>query len=351
MLLEIILDALRSAVLITGLVVVMMMLIESVNIDSKGDFFAGLKRSRAGQVVLSAFLGVIPGCMGGFASVSLYTHGIISFGALVAMMVASSGDESFVMLAMMPQKAWWIFLLLFAIAVAAGLLTDLIWRKSSPHAICGEEFSIHEDDLQKGNERHGRHISWKRVLMFLGVALFIAALLTGQLEHEDHAGVPDTGVVNLLSEEWMYWLFGALSLIVLGVLVFGSDHFVEEHLWHHIVAKHLPSVFCWTFGVLVALGIALQYLDIESWINSNTALMILLATLVGIIPESGPHLVFVTLYASGIVPLPVLLASCISQDGHASLPLIAESKASFFRAKLINCAVALTVGFAAMLLL
>jgi len=343
---EILLDALRSAVLISGLVVVMMMLIELFNIDSRGDFFKGLKRSRTGQVVLSALLGAIPGCMGGFACVSLYTHGIVSFGALVAMMIASSGDEAFFMLAMMPQDAVWIALLLIAIAIASGLATDLIFKRSNPGKICSEPYSVHS---QEEEEEKGRHLSWKRVLMFAGVALFIFALVTGLLEHgnelEEHAHKG----INPLSEEWMYWLFGALGLIVLGVIIWGNDHFVEEHLWHHIVKKHLPSVFAWTFGVLVLLGFGLQYLNIESWINSNTALMILLATAVGIIPESGPHLIFVTLYASGVVPLPVLLASCISQDGHASLPLFAQSKKGFVLSKLINCAVALAVGFAAML--
>ena len=91
-------------------------------------------------------------------------------------------------------------------------------------------------------------------------------------------------------------------------------------------------------------------MDISSWISENTALMILLAAAVGIIPESGPHLIFVTLYASGIVPLPVLLASCISQDGHASLPLIAESKRTFLLAKSLNVILAVAVGFAASLL-
>jgi hypothetical protein len=102
--------------------------------------------------------------------------------------------------------------------------------------------------------------------------------------------------------------------------------------------------------VLLVLGVALQYIDIEQWISDNTALMILLATVVGVIPESGPHLVFVTLYAAGVIPFPVLLASSISQDGHASIPLLAESKKSFAWAKLINCMVALAAGFAAMLL-
>ena len=48
---DILLDALRSSVLVTGLVVVMMMLIECVNIDSQGSLLGGLKRSRFTQVL------------------------------------------------------------------------------------------------------------------------------------------------------------------------------------------------------------------------------------------------------------------------------------------------------------
>ena len=342
--------------LVTGLVVVMMMLIECVNIDSQGSLLGGLKRSRFTQVLFSALLGVIPGCMGGFASVSLYTHGVISFGALVAMMIASSGDEAFMMLALIPRQAVWISLVLLALAVVTGILVDLFIHPGAPSKLCQAQYSIHEEDVVSEKHGHhdgqaaGRHLSWKRALMFLGVVVFIAALLGGLLEHEHEHGEGGHEGFNLLSEEWMYWMFGALSLIVIGVLIWGSDHFVEEHFWHHIVVRHLPSVFCWTFGVLLIVGALLQFVDISSWISENTALMILLAAAVGIIPESGPHLIFVTLYASGIVPLPVLLASCISQDGHASLPLIAESKRTFLLAKSLNVILAVAVGFAASLL-
>jgi hypothetical protein len=227
--------------------------------------------------------------------------------------------------------------------------------------------------------------------MLVGLALFIAALGTGMLghDHSAHAGHDSEQIatgealamtceghdhghehgcehghehgcehghehghtINLLSEEWMNVLFAALSVIMLVVLVFASDHFVEEHLWSHIVKKHLPSIFAWTFGVLLVLGIVLHYVDIDKWISDNTALMILLATLIGIIPESGPHMIFVTLFAAGVVPFPVLLASSISQDGHASIPLLAESKKSFLWAKLINCAIALAAGYLAMLVM
>ena len=431
---HLIVDILRNSILITGLVIVMMMMIESLNIESRGLFFKGLKKTKVGQVVFGALLGSVPGCMGGFATVSLYTHKMFSFGALVAMMIASSGDEAFVMLAMIPDKALLIFAILFIVAIAVGIITDLIHERlhrkhchETDHSNCGVEtgckdgYEVHslsgecedgvkatdchtETSFHTSHDRSGktRHYGWKRLTMFVGLAIFIAALATGHLGHDhsahgghshegnshccecetivhDHSGHatcphehpschPEHQVshpehstshpersegshsINLLDEEWMNILFAGLSILVLVVLLFGSDHFIEEHLWNHIIRKHFLTIFLWTFGVLLVVGIGLQYVSIDKWISSNTALMIILATLIGIIPESGPHMIFVTLYAAGVVPLPVLLASSISQDGHASLPLIAESRKSFLWAKIINCITALTVGFAAMLI-
>ena len=422
-----IIDIIRNSILITGLVVVMMMMIESLNIESKGMFFKGLRKTKVGQVVIAALLGSVPGCMGGFATVSLYTHRMFSFGALIAMMIASSGDEAFIMLAMIPEQALILFIILFIIAIGVGIVTDLIHDKmhakecdKHDHDECGVQtdcggFEIHENEIAtsgccpprndvstRSEEGHSvplrakrgnlRHFGWKRISMLVGLALFIVALGTGQLGHDHSAhanhghaheseqiatgealamtceehGHTDKGTmtceehghdhghdhgqhINLLDEGWMNVLFAGLSVIMLFVLVFASDHFVEGHLWNHIVKKHLPTIFAWTFGVLLVLGFALQYIEIDKWISDNTALMILLATLIGIIPESGPHMIFVTLFAAGVVPFPVLLASSISQDGHASIPLLAESKKSFAWAKLINCFVALAAGYAAML--
>lgn len=422
-------DILRNSILITGLVVVMMMMIESLNIESKGLIFKGLRKTKIGQVIFGALLGSVPGCMGGFATVSLYTHRMFSFGALIAMMIASSGDEAFVMLAMIPDKALMIFTILFVVAVVTGILTDVIGDRlharqcdkedhseCEKESDCSEGYVVHESGCPHHHEKEagtgkkeltsGRiHYGWKRISMFIGLAVFIAALATGklghdhsahgghssecthvhaegcthdhhsdctqshheecsQVHHKDAEGISAGHVhnddlneeeqgrltFNLLSEDWMNVMFAGLSILVLFVLLFASDHFVEEHLWNHIVRKHLLTIFGWTFGVLLVVGVGLQYIDIDEWISDNTALMIVLATLIGIIPESGPHMIFVTLYAAGVVPLPVLLASSISQDGHASLPLIAESRKSFLWAKVINCIVALLVGFGSMLI-
>ena len=65
------------------------------------------------QYTLASFLGSTPGCLGAFMNVSLYVHGIIGFGAIVGGMIATSGDEAFVMLAQFPGTALALFVLLF----------------------------------------------------------------------------------------------------------------------------------------------------------------------------------------------------------------------------------------------
>ena len=421
--LHLLIDTLRNSVLITGIVIIMMMMIESFNLESHSRFFNRVKGSSFRQVLLAALLGSIPGCIGGFATVSLYSRRLLSFGALTAMMIASAGDEAFVMLAMMPDKALWIFALLFVIAVFSGIAIDWIMKSRNivdchpePSVACHHEQSIachpersrrrsegsgsepckevtdsslplrmtapqikmtpqqigpatggKEDPMEEkkeattggqegamaekdGQDTERRSLTWQRLVLTGAIALFAIALAAGWMEH-DHA-VPETGQIhlNLLSEWWMNLIFAILCIVMVVIMCFRSDSFIKETLWHHVLQKHLPNIFAWTFGVLLAIGLLSEYIDLNTWVSDNPALMILLAVAIGIIPESGPHLIFVTLYASGLVPLPVLLASSISQDGHSSLPLLAEDKKSFAYAKLLNCLIALIVGFGTLLL-
>jgi hypothetical protein len=169
------------------------------------------------------------------------------------------------------------------------------------------------------------------------------ALTFGMFEH-GHEEVTHSQL-NIFDEYWINLVFAFLSLFVVWFIATASEHVVKEHLWEHIIRKHFLSIFLWTFGALFVIQVGLHYFDIETLISNNIPWMILLAVLVGIIPESGPHLLFVTLFATGTVPFSVLLASSISQDGHASLPLLAESKRSFAKAKIVNALVAAVCGY------
>jgi len=107
------LGVIKHSIMITSFVLMMMLLIEYINVQTQGAWQKSLKQNRLGQYILVASLGVMPGCLGAFTVVSLYSHKIVSFGALVAVMIATSGDEAFVMFSMFPQSAILINIILF----------------------------------------------------------------------------------------------------------------------------------------------------------------------------------------------------------------------------------------------
>ena len=352
---EITLDVLRNSILITGLVLIMMLLIEFYNVASNGRRFEKLKGSGSRQVLLGSLLGLGPGCIGGFAAVSLYTHRLISFGALVAMMICSSGDEAFVILAMIPEEGLLLFAILFAIAVAAGLVIDrFVPLRGNKILTNCDDLTIHKGEggsipsiFRCSSYAEMRHPSRERLIILAAVALFIGAVIAGLLEHE-HAGSGEghSHVVtfNFLSERWINLVFALFSIVTLLFVATAKEHFIKEHLWNHIIKKHLPSIFLWTFGALLVCHIAMHYIDAERWIGENLLTVLLIAVAIGVIPESGPHLIFVTLYAQGMIPFYILLANSMVQDGHTTLPLLAENKRTFFWAKLINLLLGLAVG-------
>lgn len=394
--LDIFIDVLRNSFLITGLVMIMMLMIEYFNIHSHGKWFTKLKNSNFNQVLVGSFLGLIPGCIGGFAAVSLFTHKMISFGALTAMMIASSGDEAFVMLAIMPKTALLLFAILFIIAIATGMICDKFLFKKMQISFCPEKYEIHEhhdNDIPspfkiESYKNAFKKPSKERIILLVGISLFIFAVITGLLGHDheshnhsnnsntenlaqikehnhscdhNHAIIEnhtkftdseeiisksklDTFTLNLLDEKWMNITFAIISIITILFTATAKEHFIKEHLWNHVVKRHCLSIFLWTFGGLLICQIGIQYLDIEHWIGDNMLLIILLAVAIGIIPESGPHLVFVTLFFNGLIPFSVLLTNSIVQDGHTALPLLASSQKSFIKAKIINLLVGLIIG-------
>lgn len=384
-------EALKNSVLITGLVMIMMLLIEYINIHSHGKSFRKLKSSPVRQVVLAALLGLVPGCVGGFAVVSLFTHKLLSFGSLIAMMIASSGDEAFILMALIPKTAVILFVTLFVIGIVAGIVVDK-FHKREEAPFDAEHYVLHENccgnEKESGDKVFGgtlkgnlKKISRERLLIMGGIAIFIVAVVMGLLEHDhaahsavesghDHAVVAESesdhihskecihdektvvmeednhnhANFDIFSERWINLIFAGISLLTLILTAKANEHFIKEHLWNHVVRKHLKSIFLWTFGALLVIHFGMQFLHIEDWIADNMILMILIAVAVGLIPESGPHMVFITLFAGGLIPFSVLLASSIVQDGHTALPLLAESKRSFFKAKAINLIIGLTIG-------
>ena len=110
--------------MITVFVFVMMLLLDFIDAVSKRRLSEIIKGGAWRQYTLASFLGSTPGCLGAFMNVSLYVHGMISFGAIVGGMIATSGDEAFVMLAQFPGTALVLFLMLFILGIFFAWISD-----------------------------------------------------------------------------------------------------------------------------------------------------------------------------------------------------------------------------------
>ena len=149
---------------------------------------------------------------------------------------------------------------------------------------------------------------------------------------------------------WEKITYIIVTLIGLFIVTTVPDHFLNEHLWKHTIKKHIPRIFIWTLLAFLVIDVFLAYFDLDHWISSNTTIMLVLALLVGIIPQSGPHIIFVTLFAEGSIPFSVLFANSIVQDGHGAIPLLAESPRSFIMMKTIKLGVGIITGVAGIIL-
>ncbi|MFO7972800.1 MAG: putative manganese transporter, partial [Desulfobacterales bacterium] len=72
--------------------------------------------------------------------------------------------------------------------------------------------------------------------------------------------------------------------------------------------------------------------------------VLVIGALIGVIPESGPHLIFVMMYAQGLIPFSVLLTTSFVQDGHGMLPLLSYSLKDSVMIKIFNLVFGLLVG-------
>jgi hypothetical protein len=247
---------------------------------------------------------------------------------------------------------------LFAIGILGGVLTDaLAGRARFLERLHCDGLRLHAGHEGEILPRGMLAEQWRRCTPARGILAAVLVLLAlavalGMLGgHEHAAGEP--ALVHRGGEDGWGWIRTTLlvtSLMALFIVATVPDHFLEEHLWRHIAMKHVPRIFLWTLGALIALHLLTEglRLDPAALAGRGGWFVLAVACLLGLIPQSGPHLIFVTLYAAGYIPVSVLLANSIVQDGHGMLPMLAHSRRVFLLIKAIKLVFGLAIGAAAM---
>lgn len=381
------LSVVQQTLLITGFVIMMMLLIEFVNVFTKGRFTRGLKNKPVSQILAGVLLGLLPGCMGAFTVVALYTHRVLSFGALVAAMIATSGDEAFFMLVLIPDKVLLIFGIMAVTAFITGLAVDKLFGSYSFVKEKRFSFEIHNDqcvNIDKPVFFSAKNFVFSkiRIGVITGLVFIVIGASSGLIMHShghhllfklpegveslaaesghvihscEHSSCSDSvahdhAACHSSETDWISISIIFIALLCMLIVIFATEHFVKEHIWNHLVKKHLPKILIWTFVIIVLINFIMINTNLGEWMFDNLFLILLIALLVGIIPESGPHLLFLILFVYGYIPLSILIANSLVQDGHGSLPLLAESKRSFFMMKIISIVVAFVIGYTGLLL-
>ncbi len=393
--LELILASAAGAFVDIGVFVgAVLLLFGYINYKMSGRFVATITKSKRWQPVFGALLGVTPGCGGTIFLMPLFVRGSVTFGAVVAALIATTGDSSFVMIAGIPLQ----YLVVSAVAVLVGILTGYVvdstrigiklrdaYERSKaskkeqkkrhshvrhtvrvPHIGHAEgddiDWALHHvarghpatDTLAYRITHHGYLWYW----LLLGIGLVLGVLGLFQVDINALV-VPNLGLIvgvagTVMSIAWM--LFGKKLL--------ASDTHEEteqkvtswrETLIHN--AQETAFVITWVFVGLLAYELAVLGLGggdyaqgeqlIESALRTAGIAAVLIGALVGMIPGCGPQIIFVTLFMQGHLPFAALLANAISQDGDAILPLIALDRRSAGMAVIVTTIPAALIGLGA----
>ena len=334
----------KQALIISFFVFVMMLLVDFIDIATKGRISDLMHGGRWRQYTLASVLGSTPGCLGAFMNVTFYVHGMISFGAIVGGMIATSGDEAFVMLVEFPGTALLLFGLLFVCGLFFAGISDKVISALGivPCESCRESHCEHcLSDLDDGEGlgeifrlknmfKNISSLSFTRFLLLMLIGSFLALFFAGIL------GGPDWN--------WKRITFVGLALCSLFIAMVSTDHYLHDHIWEHIIKKHLFRVFLWTFGALLFVHWGLSFGSLDGYIRDNMMWILLIGALIGIVPESGPHLVFVMMYAKGLIPFSVLFTTSFVQDGHGMLPLLSYSIKDAVLIKVLNLTFGIATG-------
>lgn len=110
-----------SFIHVTVFVGAVLLLFGYINFRQQGAFVERIEKSKKYQPLIGAFLGMTPGCGGAIFVMPLYVKGTVSFGTVVATLIATAGDSAFVTLTKAPKD----FVIVTSISFVVGAIADI----------------------------------------------------------------------------------------------------------------------------------------------------------------------------------------------------------------------------------
>ena len=389
---EIIVISMRDAFLaVTVFVAAMVLLFSWLQYITAGRFIDVIRSNTRWQPIIGALMGITPGCGGAIVMMPMYARGYVTYGTVIATLIATLGDAAFVLIGTAVTDSSFILpviavhLISLFVGIFWGYLVDIL--KITPRNPLGK-FSLNFQDnlaievLVDRKKQDSREVfedlgreeenGWGYILLHQGYTIwwvitalgliFAIMLLFWSAQDANFALEIDYNPFTLHGFiTWIGLIGTSLSIILyISQRNWISDdteasigdklYSMRETLIHS--ASETAFVTFWVMSAYLIFEFAMLFSNMDQ--NDLTSygdglITVIIASLIGLIPGCGPQIIAVTAYTKDVISFPALVANAISQDGDALFPLLARHRVASLWATIHTTIPALIVGVGLML--
>lgn len=389
---EIIVISMRDAFLaVTVFVAAMVLLFSWLQYITAGRFVDVIRSNTRWQPIIGALMGITPGCGGAIVMMPMYARGYVTYGTVIATLIATLGDAAFVLIGTAVTDSSFILpviavhLISLFVGIFWGYLVDIL--KITPRNPLGK-FSLNFQDnlaieaLVDRKKQDSREVfedlgreeenGWGYILLHQGYTIwwvitalgliFAIMLLFWSAQDANFALEIDYNPFTLHGFiTWIGLIGTSLSIILyISQRNWISDdteasigdklYSMRETLIHS--ASETAFVTFWVMSAYLIFEFAMLFSNMDQ--NDLTSygdglITVIIASLIGLIPGCGPQIIAVTAYTKDVISFPALVANAISQDGDALFPLLARHRVASLWATIHTTIPALIVGVGLML--
>ena len=385
--LEVIVVSMRDAFLaVTVFVAAMVLLFSWLQYITAGKFVDAIRANKRWQPVIGALMGITPGCGGAIVMMPMYARGYVTYGTVIATLIATLGDAAFVLIGAAVTDSSFIapviavHLISFIVGVAWGYLVDGLritprnplgkfgptFKDDNPpdNSLESNEVESHEiiDDL--GREEAG---GWRYFLLHQGYTIWwmvtaiglIFAVLLLVWSAQDADFNLEINYNPLTLHGFITWI-GLLGTSLSVILYISQKNWIrddtEASIGDKLYSMRETMIHSASETAIVTFWVMAAYLVFEfSMLFSGMTeadlarygdglIAVVLAAFIGLIPGCGPQIIAITAYTKDLLSFPALTAYAISEDGDALFPLLVRHRAASLWATIHTTIPALIVG-------
>ncbi len=362
---EIVVVSMRDAFLaVTVFVAAMVLLFSWLQYATSGRFVEYIREKKKLQPIIGALMGLTPGCGGAIVIMPMYARGYVTYGTVLATLIATLGDSAFVLIGAAVADSRFIAPLIavhiisFLVGISWGYFVD--FADITPRRPLGRfgptigqepvtSDSTNDspiDDLPREipgglgyKILHQGYLIWWLVTI---VGLFFAImLLVWSGQDADYSLELSYNPTTL--DGFITWI-GIIGTTFSVILYFAQKnwfaddteatigdklHSMRETMVH--AASETAFVTFWVMIAYLAFEFSMLFSGITEQDMSNYGdgfIAVMAAAIIGLIPGCGPQIIAITAYTKDIISFPALTANAISQDGDALFPLLVRHKSA-----------------------